>query len=96
MSRIVAWIVKNAPTIGVLAALALAAASGVLVAVALGATSQSQPTRTVTVDVATGPQGPTGPAGPPGAVECPTGYTFGSVVFNTPQGHQQIATCLKD
>jgi len=80
------------------AALVLAALSGVLAAVALGATAQ-QPTRTVTIDVATGPAGATGPQGPPGqpgAESCPSGYTFGAVVFNTPGGHQQIATCLKD
>jgi hypothetical protein len=52
------------------AALVLAAASGFLVATAGG---QQAPTRTVTVDVATGPQGEpgppgeTGPAGPAGA-----------------------------
>ena len=95
MSRIVAWFVKQGPTIGVLSALALAAVAGTLAAVAFGATQQ-QPTRTVTIDVATGPTGPPGPPGSPGAESCPSGYTFGSVVFNTPQGHQQIATCLKD
>lgn len=86
------------------AALALAGSSGFLVAKAV--TGQSAPTTTVTIDIptgtgATGPQGPAGPPGPagpagsPGAESCPTGYVFGAVVFNTPGGHQQIATCLK-
>ena len=85
-------------------AIVLAASSGFLVAKAV--TGQSQPTTTVTIDIptGTGPQGPGGPAGPqgpagppgsPGAESCPTGYVFGAVVFNTPGGHQQIATCLK-
>jgi len=80
-------------------AIALAAGSGFLVAKAV--TTQSQPTTTVTVDIPTGatgaqgPAGPPGPAGSPGAESCPAGYVFGAVVFNTPGGHQQIATCLK-
>src|SRR5262245_7099606 len=83
------------------AALVLAGGAGILAAVALG-TGQQTPARTVTIDVAagaTGPAGPTGPRGPagaPGAESCPAGYTFGAVVFNTPGGHQQIATCLLD
>ena len=85
-------------------ALALASSSGFLVAKAV--TGQSAPTTTVTIDIptgggATGPQGPAGPPGPagpagsPGAESCPPGYVFSAVVFNSPQGHQQIATCLK-
>src|SRR5262245_49564043 len=87
------------------AALILAAGAGLLAATALG-TGQQQPTRTVTIDAGTpgpagqkgdpGPPGPPGPAGTPGAESCPAGYTFGAVVFNTPGGHQQIATCLLD
>src|SRR5262245_63611536 len=46
-------------------ALVLAGGAGLLTAVALG-TSSAEPTRTVTIDVATGPQGPAGPAGPQG------------------------------
>ena len=85
-------------------ALTLAAGAGLLAAAALGTGSQT-PARTVTINVAPGATGPTGPAGPPGppgpagspGVEsCPSGYTFGAVVFNTPGGHQQIATCLLD
>ena len=85
-------------------AIVLAASSGFLVAKAV--TGQAQPTTTVTIDIPTGtgpqgpagpagPQGPAGPAGSPGAESCPPGYVFGAVVFNTPGGHQQIATCLK-
>ena len=83
------------------AAVVFASAAGYFVAVSLGAGTQT-PTRTVTVEVGTGPAGPTGPQGPPGptgspgAESCPAGYTFGAVVFNGPSGHQQIATCLKD
>jgi hypothetical protein len=40
-------------------------AAGALAAAALTATQQT-PTRTVTIDVATGPQGDPGPPGPPG------------------------------
>src|SRR5262245_13143253 len=85
------------------AALVLAAAAGVFTAIAVG-TSAQEPTRTVTIEVGglqgpavpTGPQGPPGPPGPAGTTSCPSGYTFGAVVFNTPGGHQQIATCLRD
>jgi hypothetical protein len=129
------------------------ALAGGLAAAALTASQQLEPTRTVTIDVATGPQGepgppgpkgdtgepgpvgpagpkgeqgaigppgpkgdagptgpkgdagpqgpqgdvgPQGPPGPAGGFDCPTGYSFGTVVFNTPQGHQTIATCIKD
>jgi len=93
--------IRFLPLVG---ALVLAASSGFLVAKAV--TGQSQPTTTVTIDIPTGtgpqgpagpagPQGPAGPAGSPGAESCPSGYVFGAVVFNTPGGHQQIATCLK-
>jgi hypothetical protein len=85
----------NRLTLLLVASLALAGGTGYLTASAVGVGKQ-EPTRTVTIDVATGPQGPPGPPGSPGAESCPDGYSFGSVVFNTPGGHQQIATCLKD
>lgn len=47
------------------AALTLAAGSGLLAAKALGVGAQG-PSRTVTINVATGPQGPAGPPGPQG------------------------------
>jgi len=93
--------VKN-PVMLLIAALVLAGSGGFLVATAIGQGTQT-PTKTVTIDVGTGAQGTPGPAGPPGpkgdpgspgAESCPTGYTFSAVVFNTPQGHQTIATCL--
>jgi len=77
----------------------MAAGAGFLTSTALGIGSQT-PTRTVTVNVATGPtgptgpQGPTGPAGPPGAETCPVGYDFGVVVFNSEGEHTTIATCV--
>ena len=84
-------------------ALVLAAAAGAFAAVALGTGTQA-PVSTVTINAgATGEQGPAGPAGPPGpagpsgspgAESCPTGYEFAAVVFNTPGGHTQIATCV--
>lgn len=43
----------------------LAAGAGYLTSVALSQTP-AEPTRTVTIDVATGPQGPPGEDGPPG------------------------------
>jgi len=59
--------VKRPPLAYILAGLglALAGTSGFLASAAIGG-SQQTPTKTVTVDVATGPQGPPGPAGPPG------------------------------
>jgi hypothetical protein len=87
--------VKRLPLVIGIAALALAAGSGYLASVAIG---QGSPpiTKTVTVDVATGPTGPTGPQGPAGGIECPAGYTFNALRINTPQGHTQIATCIQD
>ena len=41
-----------------------------------------------------GPAGPAGPSGPAGTTTCPTGYSEGVVVFNTPGGQQTIFTCL--
>jgi len=83
-----------------------------LAGVAGFATSQAQtgsPTRTVTINVATGPRGPAGPAGPPGPAgprgpkgdpgtggsNCPSGFTPGEVVINHPSGQATIYTCLK-
>jgi hypothetical protein len=83
------------PTLLLVAGLVLAVSMGFLTATALSA-SQQAPTKTVTIDVATGPQGPPGPPGSPGAESCPNGYTFSAVLFNAPGGQQQIATCLKD
>ena len=99
INRLVSFVKANGPAIGVLAALAVAAVAGGLTAVALGTTSQ-EPTRTVTVNVATGPQGPAGPQGPPGppgpAQSCPSGFSFGVLVLNAPGGQVSLATCLKD
>jgi len=87
-----------------IAAIGFAAGSGFFIATALGIGSQA-PAKTVTIDVGTGTQGPAGPAGPPGpsgpagspgAESCPAGYTFSAVIFNSPGGQRQIATCLKD
>lgn len=94
-----AWIASK-PILLLVAAGALALGTGFLAATAFGTGSQA-PSRTVTVTLTNGEQGPTGPAGPPGpagepgAESCPPGYEFGAVVFNTPGGHQQIATCLQ-
>ena len=48
------------------AALPLAGASGYLTSAALGIGSQTDPVRTVTIDVGTGEPGPAGPPGPAG------------------------------
>jgi hypothetical protein len=74
----------------------LLVAAGGLTAVAFTASNQPTPTRTVTINVATGPQGATGPPGPAGALECPTGFSFGDVVINHPGGQTTIFTCIKD
>jgi hypothetical protein len=80
------------------------AAAGGLGAAAIAASSGAPPpTKTVTIDVATGPQGPpgpkgdTGPQGPPGpaGLECLTGYNPGILVINHPGGQTRIYTCLE-
>jgi hypothetical protein len=89
----------------VAAALALAAGSGYLTSQAVS----SSTTRTVTINLATGPRGvpgPPGPAGPAGAKgdpgapgpagACPTGYAFGKLVINHPGGQTVVWTCLQD
>ena len=87
--------------------LVLAGTAGFLTAVATGA-SNATPTRTVTVNVATGPRGPVGPPGPrgeqgergpagePGSSSCPAGYEPGALIINHPGGQTTIWTCLKD
>jgi Collagen triple helix repeat (20 copies) len=57
--------VRFSTALGVTSTVLIAAAGG-LAAYALGAQQQQEPTRTVTVDVATGPRGPEGPPGPAG------------------------------
>lgn len=84
--------------------LALAAGAGYLTSTAIGGSSQA--TRTVTIDVATGPAGPAGPPGPAGpkgdtgpagaSLTCPTGYSPGELVINHPGGQTSIWTCIKD
>lgn len=90
------------PIVLMILGLTLAGASGYLASTAFS--QEAQPARTVTVDVATGPQGPpgetgpkgdTGPAGPAGA-ECPTGYSGGYLVINAPGGQVTTFTCLQD
>ena len=57
------------PLLGLLGGLALTGAGGYLASEALSAGQATEPTRTVTINVATGEQGPpgaTGPAGPQG------------------------------
>lgn len=70
--------------------------------------AQQEPTRTVTINVATGPTGPAGPKGdqgepgpqgppgPSGATTCPTGYSFGVLKINAPGGQVTLFTCLLD
>jgi hypothetical protein len=89
------WIRNNVTMLGIAGVLVLAAGSGFLTSMALGS-SQQEPTRTVTINVATGPTGPPGPQGPPGAVECNPGYGFGNLVINAPGGQVTIQTCIKD
>jgi hypothetical protein len=85
----------------ILAVLAAAGSSGFLVSQAVGGSAQT-PTKTVTVNVGTGPQGPPGPAGPPGptgapgAESCPSGSEFGKLVLNAPGGQVSILTCIVD
>ena len=77
--------------------LALAGAAGYLASQAFSAAPAPAIT-TVTVDVATGPQGATGPAGPPGTdggTICPAGFVAGHLVINAPKGQTTIYTCIK-
>ena len=78
-------------------------ASYVYAAVAAG-TSAPPPTKTVTINVATGPAGPvgppgpkgdTGPQGPAGSFSCFTGFVPGVVIINSPGGQTSIYTCVK-
>ena len=84
---------------------AFAAAGGFGTAAVVSGSSPKPPTKTVTINVATGPLGPRGPAGPAGPAgpqgpaggfECIAGYSPGILVINTPQGHTDVYTCLKD
>lgn len=85
--------------IAVGAVLVLAGMSGYLTSAAIG--QGEAPARTVTINVATGPQGEPGPPGPPGprgpaGLECPATYSPGRVVINHPGGQTAIWTCLGD
>jgi hypothetical protein len=84
------------------AGLALAGVSGYFASAAIG--QAEEPARTVTINVATGPQGEPGPPGPPGprgpagpaGLECPATYSPGKLVINHPGGQTAIWTCLGD
>jgi hypothetical protein len=78
--------------------------AGGLAAAAIAASQGAPlPTKTVTINVATGPQGPpgpkgdTGPQGPPGVagLECLAGYNPGILVINHPGGQTKVYTCLE-
>lgn len=86
--------------------LILAASAGFLTSTALSGPTQ-EPTRTVTINVATGPTGPRGEPGPPGSpgpkgdtgpagLQCPTGFSEGDLVINHPGGQVTVFTCLKN
>lgn len=101
-----AWARSRAVWLALAGALVLAGGSGFLAATALGTAAQA--TRTVTIDVATGPQGPPGPpgpqgergpAGPPGpagGTSCPAGFSPADVVVNHPGGQTTLYVCVKD
>jgi hypothetical protein len=82
--------------------LALAGAAGFFASTAIG--QGAEPARTVTINLATGPQGPPGPAGPagpagppgPAGLTCPAGYSPGKLVVNHPGGQTGLWTCLED
>lgn len=83
----------------------LAGAGGMAVS-AYTAATQNEPTRTVTIDVATGPKGDIGPPGPPGpqgeqgapgSPNCPTGFSHADVVFiQQGKGPTTLFACVKD
>jgi hypothetical protein len=92
-----------------LVGLALSSSAGVIGSevVAGGAAVK---TKTVTVNVSAGKQGPPGPSGPKGAqgpqgapgprgpagLACPSGFSPGELVINTPGGQTRTWTCLHD
>lgn len=75
--------------------------AGGLAAAAISQSGAPAPTKTVTINVATGatgPQGPPGPPGPkgdPGTFECLAGYSPGILVINHPGGQTKVYTCLE-
>ena len=103
MSRIIEFVKKPAVLMGT--ALAITGTSGFVVAtVALGQ-EPAPPTKTVTVNVATGQQGepgPAGPVGPPGpagpaGLDCLAGYSPGILVLiQQGKGPTRVYTCLED
>jgi len=87
------------PWLALIVALAIACLSGFLTAKAVA--EQRSQTRTVTVNVATGPRGPAGPPGPkgdtgPAGFECPAHYSPGELVIDHPGGQVRTWTCLHD
>jgi len=101
VSSALKFLSNHLPTIAVAGALLLASGAGFLTSVALGSTTA---TRTVTISVATGPQGPagpkgdTGPRGPegPAGLTCPSGFSAANLVIDHPGGQVTLYTCLKD
>jgi hypothetical protein len=84
-------------------AIALAGGAGFLTSTALGV-GTAVPTKTVTINVATGPTGPQGPPGPKGEqgppgpsgeATCPDGYTDEALVINHPGGQVTLLACIK-
>jgi|SRR5262245_13676074 len=95
----------SASSIAAVAGAGLFLAAGGFAAAALTQAAPPAPTKTVTIDVATGPTGPSGPAGPKGdtgpegpagGTDCPNGFSFGDLVINHPGGQVIIFTCIKD
>jgi hypothetical protein len=84
-------------------AVALTAAGGLGAAAIAASGAAPPPTKTVTVDVATGPAGPPGPPGPkgdtgpqgPAGLDCLTGYSPGILVINAPGGQTKLYTCIE-
>lgn len=103
--RVWDYIKTNRAVLLIVAALILASGTGFLSAYALGS-SGALPAKTVTINVATGPQGIPGPPGPPGpkgdtgatgpaGLTCPTGFTPGELIINHPGGQTVTWTCLQ-
>jgi len=89
---------KRSYLLSAVSATAFLGAGGLAAAAISQQNTAPPPTKTVTINVATGPQGPPGPPGPQGpsgGFDCLTGYSPGILIINHPGGQTKIYTCIE-